>query len=138
MAEQPSIPPAVHIIIGGVVLTASIILNGQSSGNFILFIIIGAVMIAFGAGKLIIGRRDHAPKETHHHAPRQHNHADHANQQHHHTHQHQRQNPVRPSQYKNPGQDYNSSQHPLHFCPNCGARLPQGVNFCPNCGARLR
>ncbi|MCG0733512.1 DNA phosphorothioation-dependent restriction protein DptF [Lactiplantibacillus plantarum] len=26
----------------------------------------------------------------------------------------------------------------MHFCPNCGVKITNGVNFCPNCGQKLR
>ncbi len=144
---QNDINPWVLVVIGLIVGVSSIVLNITQESNFIVFVIIGFAMSAYGLVKYLIVRpgnddgkqinpekaRDQSFSQGRHNMGGT---------------NHQSANPYNGRRGITP-QNFNN-RAPAHtrastgntqkfgFCPRCGARIPTSANFCSFCGLRLR
>ncbi len=116
--------PIVYLVIGLVVGISSIFINMSVESNFVIFVLLGFSIAAYGAVKMFIfgsSRRKDKSGNIAHAKSRNEPNDDFD---------------VTLSSHES-SLDNNDNANQLNFCPFCGARIEGSVNFCPFCGTRI-
>mgnify|MGYP006276974085 CR=1 FL=1 len=144
MESGGKVHPLLIIVIGLGVGITSLVMNKNTDANFVLFIIIGAVMLVYGSIRFFIERVSSIKKIDGYRPKGQIQRSDVDQNMGNDNYYNRMVNSTNQEDYhSNHAEPKHSQGHSqqtsgFHFCPNCGMRLIQPVNFCPNCGARMR
>ncbi|MBU0461008.1 MAG: hypothetical protein KJ574_00320 [Nanoarchaeota archaeon] len=136
-----SIPYWIYLIVGGIVILVSYLIDLQAKDNkLIFFIVLGIVFLLVGLGKLLYVKMVAKPakKKAASSHPAHHPAAHHAHRPSYQT--------VQPSQQEGVSQVRTHMQHaPSHErhlpeirCHKCHAKLHPRFRYCPGCGAKVK